>query len=115
VCRAAGSSSDGGSVRRSARSGRGTGATGDVVRRVLAGRAPDRATALRVGTALATGRGRCWPLGGDSGAGVGSAGTVVGVVEGAPVRGAEPTAISGVLRRLARSPEARAAPAARAP
>jgi hypothetical protein len=68
-------------------------------------RAPERATALPVGAAaLATGRGRCLPDGrlvGDVGAGA----TWVSVG----------TAMRGVLRRLARSPDARAAPAARAP
>ena len=66
-------------------------------------------------TALAAGRGRCSPLDDEVAAsGVGRRGDGLRADWRTGVGGAA-EAISGVLRRLARSPEARAAPAARAP
>ena len=86
-------------------------------------RAPERATALRVGTALATGCGRCLPLAVGRRRGArrrraaarrGAAG-VASPGRGGCRRAPAAEASRGVLRRLARSPDARAAPAARAP
>jgi hypothetical protein len=77
-------------------------------------RAPDLATALFVGmeAAFATGWGRCFAR-----LVVGEAAEEAAAGAGAvwAAAGREEVASSGVLRRLARSPDARAAPAARAP
>ncbi|WP_345500574.1 hypothetical protein [Pedococcus ginsenosidimutans] len=91
-------------------------------------RAPDLATAFRLGTTLAAGRGRgrCllvaaaagWVLESSSGFATGAsvrASARLSAAADDTIGGTVVAASSGVLRRLARSPDARAAPAASAP